>query len=98
MLLGKIMMGTYGCVPVYDNFDQTTLQQLGYKKHTTINKALPDTYKIIMDNLPSFKKILIDMEQYKNPTTALPINYSVFKILDMILWVEGESASTKKKS
>lgn len=98
VLLGKIIMGTYGCVPAYDTYDQKTLKSLGYKNHYRIKTALPDTYEIVLNNIEVFEKIMDDMKQYIDPETKKPVNYTAFKVLDMMLWIEGEKLENNKKA
>ncbi len=99
LMLCKIMMGTYGCVIAYDDYDIKGLAALGVHTNSAAplsEKLLEDTYGIIIDHKEEFEKIMKNMETYIDPETKKPVNYTVFKVLDMILWIYGENIGTNK--
>lgn len=94
LLLCKILMGTYGCVIAYDTCDLRGLDQCNVHTSNTSplsEKLLQNTYHIIIEHKEEFKTIMEDMKTY-------PVNYTVFKVLDMILWIEGEKLEKNKKA
>ena len=100
LLLCKIMMGTYGCVIAYDSYDNKGLRALGVKTPNKLDLStlLTKTYDIIHDNKDLFKDIMGDMKTYIDPETSKPVNYTVFKVLDMILWEYGMKQDDEKKA
>lgn len=96
----KILMGTYGCVIAYDSYDNKGLRALGVKTPNKLDLStlLTKTYDIIHDNKDLFKDIMGDMKTYIDPETSKPVNYTVFKVLDMILWEYGKKQEDKKKA
>lgn len=87
----KILMGTYGCVIAYDSFDMKGLRAVGITSPQTksIEELFRETCKLIIRYKNEFLEIMNDMKQYK-------VNYTVFKVLDMILWEHGKKVSAKK--
>ena len=95
LLLCKILMGTYGCVIAYDDYDLKGLDE--EKVHTTnsspLNETLlQDTCNIIINHKEEFKKLMADVQ------AKYGVKYTAFKILDMILWMEGEKLEKNKKA
>lgn len=88
LLLCKILMGTYGCVIAYDEYDLKGLNEENV--HTTNNTSLNETLlqntcKIITDRKEEFQKLMADIQ------AKYGVKYTAFKILDMILWIYGEN-------
>lgn len=101
LMLCKIMMGTYGCVIAYDDYDLKGLDVLGVHTNNASSlsvELLQDTAEIIIDHKEEFEKIMKDMETYIDPETQKPVNYTVFKVLDMILWEYGKKQDDEKKA
>ncbi len=91
VMLCKIMMGTYGCVIAYDTYDCAGLKQFGMRvsEGSKLEKEiLEKTRAIIVDPKNNFQAI---MEQVRKK-----VNYTPFKVLDMILWIEGEKSEKHK--
>ena len=96
LLICKIIMGTYGCVIAYDTYDQNTLRALGIRISSDMITLLQSTYDIIDSHKDEFKMIMNDMKKHIDSDTKKPVNYTAFKVLDMILWIEGEKIEKKK--
>ena len=90
LLICKIIMGTYGCVIAYDQYDVKGMRAIGVTVSSKMDKLLENTYNIVLDNRNSFEKIMEDMKKYVDTDTKKPVNYTVFKVLDMILWSYAE--------
>lgn len=93
LLLCKILMGTYGCVIAYDEYDQKGLNEVNvYTTNSSplSEKLLQNTCKIITDRKDEFKKLMADVQAHYG------VNYTAFKVLDMILWIEGEKSEKHK--
>ncbi len=87
LLLCKILMGTYGCVIAYDEYDLKGLNEVNV--HTTNNSPLNETLlqntcEIITARKEEFKKLMADIQ------AKYGVQYTAFKVLDMILWSYGE--------
>ncbi len=99
VLLGKIIMGTYGCIPAYDMYDKKALKALGFKAPSKIKTALPNTFKIILENREFMEDAMKDIKnnkEYEDNDTHDTANCTVFKLLDMILWEYGKRINEKK--
>ena len=83
LMICKILMGTYGCVIAYDSYDQNAMRAIGVSVSQDLEKLLKNTYNIIVDHKKEFDAIMENMKQYQ-------VNYTVFKVLDMILWEYGK--------
>ncbi len=85
LMVCKILMGTYGCVIAYDSYDMKGLRALGVKapQNQDMRTLLENTCNIFTQNKNVFTDIMQDMKQYD-------VNYTAFKVLDMILWIYGE--------
>ncbi len=92
LMLCKIIMGTYGCVIAYDRFDCAGLETLGVhvnEQSSLTEDILNDTCRIITNPEYNFQSIIKTVEK--------DIRYTVFKILDMILWIEGERIEKERE-
>ena len=83
ILLSKILMGTLGCVPAYDEYFKrasvdTKIASSSFNKNSV--KALKDYY---ISNAAVFDKVL------KNMTTPDGLCYPQMKFLDMAFWNLG---------
>ncbi len=82
-LCGKIIMVTYGCALGYDTYVNEALGAMG-KRHYSMRPAIEETYELISTEKQNLKKAV---EWVKN---KYHVDYTVFKILDMILWEYGK--------
>lgn len=86
LMVCKILMGTYGCTIAYDSYDMKGLRALGVKapQNQEMRNLLGKTCDIFTENKNVFMNIMQDMKRYG-------VNYTAFKVLDMILWIYGEN-------
>ena len=91
VLINKIIMVTYGCIPAFDSRIRAEWQGLGYQRIDSgskdwLNKdLLQEVYEFANHN----RKELLDLPS-KN-------GYSVFKKIDMILWEYGKTLGKNKE-
>lgn len=83
----KIIMATYGCVPSYDDYVKKALGQLGAgisRNAKKLNKnILCSTIDLIKANQAALQAAQDDIK------ATYDVEYTIFKVLDMILWGYG---------
>lgn len=85
VLINKIIMVTYGCVPAFDSFIRNEWENLGYPKFSSRGKDWLNSS--LLEELYEY------VDHNRQELLALPSenHYSVFKKLDMILWEKNKS-------
>lgn len=90
VLINKIIMVTYGCIPAFDSYIRAEWENLGFQKFSSRGKdwlnrsLLEELYEYVSDN----RKELLELPSENR--------YSVFKKLDMILWGKHEQENKRK--
>ena len=84
-LITKILMGTLGCAPAIDNCNKETLKKMFDKKTIRFTNSLFESlWNLANENIYILKEIK------EKIASVYKIDYSVFKVLDMILWETGK--------
>ncbi len=78
-LISKIIFGTLGCVPAYDQFVCESLKELNMCQSFS-NKGLSDILEFA-------KKHKTDIINLQKKYASQNINYSVMKLVDCALWI-----------
>ena len=100
LMVNKILMGTFGCVIAYDSYDNKALRHLGkfaygsqkFENETSKEvrkKLLQKTCELIGENDEFLLQTVADINRNMK-STSHPVRYTVFKVLDMILWEYGK--------
>lgn len=90
ILLTKIMMGTFGCIPAYDNYFLYALKDRGLVNKYT-KESLMEIFMIYKNNreILDTKKTRID--EQNNPIRVYP----PMKLIDMCFWFFGKENKPK---
>jgi len=91
-LLSKIMLGTLGCVPAYDQYFIKGLKEMKMKHFGFNELSLTELFNFIDDNIK-------EIEQSQNLIKArMEKHYPLMKILDMYFWQIGYDKEIMEKN
>jgi hypothetical protein len=89
-LITKILLGTMGCVPAYDNYFLKGLRTKGISPHNGFNKrSFMEVMNFCKVNLTEFQKVKI-------PIAHSEYYYPLMKIVDMYFWTVGVEENNKE--
>ena len=82
-LISKILLGTFGCVPAYDDYLKSGLKMKGMCQ--TLNRcSLSQIFQFASQNIEDINCEILNIEQ------ARKIKYPVMKIIDSYFWQIGK--------
>lgn len=81
ILISKILLGVFGCIPAYDEYVKKGLKALGLQQKMSAD---------------GFKKIIEYFKKNRFKKTIKYKKYPIMKLIDMYLWILGLETSTKK--
>ncbi|MBS0645199.1 MAG: hypothetical protein JSR97_01225 [Verrucomicrobia bacterium] len=90
-LTSKILLGTLACVPAYDRYFITGLNETGLKHSKFNSDSLKELFSFINDNKAEIKKCQTLIQQ------KIQRHYPVMKVLDMYFWQVGYNKDIKRK-
>ena len=95
VLICKIIMVSYGCIAAFDSYIREEWHSLGYPRIDP-NKDWLDRNLLIMiyDFVATNKDRFLELKKQANDDYHT--DYSVFKIMDMVLWSYGKSIVEEK--
>jgi hypothetical protein len=93
VLITKVLMGVYGCVPAYDRYVMDGLKTQGINA-TFGRRAVEALLKAVVKKDAVYNNILfarngIVKEENKKYTALPPENYTFMKVVDMLFWEMG---------
>jgi hypothetical protein len=91
VLITKIILGVFGCVPAYDRYFIFGLKEYDDKFGFTFNKkSFENLIKVYRENKEAIDNLSKNLEFYKH-------QYPIMKILDMYFWQMGFEKENKNK-
>lgn len=88
-LTSKIILGTYGCVPAFDQYFINGLKHLKFKKTGFNKSSLKEIFQFIIKHQKEFTKAQDLIKKQTN------IHYPIMKIVDMYFWQIGYDLALK---
>lgn len=88
ILITKILMGTLGCVPAYDQYFVASIRKYDVASGTFNKESIPNLVSFYQENLDKF-------EQCRTKISKRGLKYPPMKILDMCFWQIGYDESSK---
>lgn len=91
-LLSKILLGTLGCVPAFDDYFVKGIKKMEYDFHKFELDSLHKLFQFAEDNKSQIRECQKYIEQ------QLHYHYPAMKIIDMYFWQIGYDEAMKEKN
>lgn len=91
ILITKILMGTFGCVPAYDRFFKEGIKIYNVSKGTFNKNSIKNLAQFYQNNYEKFEII-------RKGILKKGVDYPQMKLVDMCFWQIGYDKSDKKES
>ena len=93
LLIQKIIMGVFGCVPAYDKFVTRRLKEYNIAKASLEKNKIKDDIKGLVSFYNEYKNLIDDAAK----EASKDFEYPKMRVIDFILWQLGYSASCSDK-